>query len=73
MSSLRKRIALGMRFRPATTTIGTATVGAWEVVELFNGIDDITYARLANVTDPSKVKSVACHALLNDRLYMPID
>jgi hypothetical protein len=72
VSSSPKTVTPGMRFASARTTAGTATVGAWEVVELFNGSDDIAYARLANVTDPSKVKSVACDALMNTRLYRPI-
>ena len=65
-------ITLGARFRAAVATIGSAAVGAWEVVEVYRGKDDIDYARLANIADPSKVKSVACNALLTYRQYRRI-
>ena len=43
-----------MRFMPAETTMGTQTVGCWEVVSLFEGTDGVPYARLANASDASR-------------------
>jgi hypothetical protein len=62
-----------MRFRPTWSTTGTETVGAWEVIELFTGSDGLKYARLANIADASKVKSLARDALLNRKLYRRLD
>jgi hypothetical protein len=63
----------GMRFIPRSSTIGTKTVGAWEVIELFQGTDGVAYARVANVSDGIRIKSMACEALLNERLYRRVE
>jgi hypothetical protein len=67
--SAGKLVVPGMRFLPAWSTAGTLTVGAWEVVRVFAGTDGHRYARLANASDKTRVKSVSCDALLNRKLY----
>ena len=58
----------GQRFVPTEATYGTATVGAWEVVELFEGTDGRAYARVATL-NRVRLKTVARAALLDSRLY----
>jgi len=62
-------IERGMNFMPRSSTVGTDTVGSWEVIDLFEGSDGIPYARLANATDRSRIKTVARAELLNRKLY----
>jgi len=62
-------IVRGMCFMPSSFTVGTDTVGAWEVIDLFEGSDGIPYARLANASDGSRIKTVARAELLNRKLY----
>ena len=66
-------LAPGMRFRPAASTMGSETVGSWQVVKVFRGTDGLEYAQLRNETDPSRVKSVACSALLSRKLYTRVE
>jgi len=68
----RFEIAQGMRFMPAAATMGTQTVGSWEVVSLFQGTDGVPYARLANAADTSRIKTVARDELLNGKLYRKV-
>jgi len=72
MESSKREVAVGMRFRPAASTLGSETVGAWQVVQVFRGTDGIEYAQLRNEMDRSRVKSVACRALANRKLYSQV-
>ncbi len=69
MQAAKSAISVGMRFRSAASTAGSQTVGAWQVVEIFRGSDGLEYAQLRNEADSSRVKSVACRALLDRKLY----
>ena len=53
--------------------MGSETVGSWQVVKVFRGTDGLEYAQLRNETDPSRVKSVACRALLSRKLYTRVE
>jgi len=63
----------GLRFRPAEPTAGSETVGPWQIIKVFTGTDGLDYAQLRNDADPSRVKSVACSALLNRKFYTKVE
>ena len=73
MKALDSEVAPGRRFRPADSTMGSETVGSWQVVKVFRGTDGLEYAQLRNETDPSRVKSIACRALLSRKLYTRVE
>lgn len=68
-----RRIEPGQRFMPSSRQLGTATVGPWEIVELFQANDGMAYARLANAADRSRIKTVAEGALLDRHLFRRVE
>lgn len=68
-----RRIEPGQRFMPSSLTLGSVTVGPWEIVDLFQAADGIAYARLANAADRSRVKTVAEAALLDRHLFRRVE
>jgi hypothetical protein len=62
------RIEVGQRFH----LIGSppARIGAWQVAAIFKStVDGVEYARLAQVNDPTRQKTIAVSALLDGRQY----
>jgi hypothetical protein len=65
-----KRISAGQRFMASDLTVGSAhSVGQWEVTQTFEGGDGLSYARIANTLDRSRVKTLAEGALLDRSLF----
>jgi len=62
-------VEAGQQFMPSRRTVGTATVGTWRVIELFETADGRSCVRLANSLDPSQVKTFARAALLDRKLF----
>jgi hypothetical protein len=62
------RIEVGHRFH----LVGSppARIGAWQVAAVFKStVDGVEYARLAQVSDPTRQKTIAVSALLDGRQY----
>ena len=62
------RIEVGQRFH----LVGSppARMGSWEVASVFKStVDGVEYARLAQVNDPTRQKTIAVSALLDGRQY----
>jgi hypothetical protein len=62
------KIEVGQRFH----LIGgpPARVGSWTVAAVFKStVDGVEYARLAQVNDPTRQKTIAVSALLDGRQY----
>jgi hypothetical protein len=62
------RIEVGQRFH----LVGSppTRIGAWQVAAVFKStVDGIEYARLAQVNDPTRQKTIAVSALLDGRQY----
>jgi hypothetical protein len=62
------RIEVGQRFH----LVGSppARIGLWKVAAVFKStVDGVEYARLAQVNDPTRQKTIAVSALLDGRQY----
>jgi hypothetical protein len=62
------RIEVGQRFH----LVGSppARIGSWQVAAVFKStVDGVEYARLAQVNDPTRQKTIAVSALLDGRQY----
>jgi hypothetical protein len=62
------RIEVGQRFH----LVGSppARIGLWQVAAVFKStVDGVEYARLAQVNDPTRQKTIAVSALLDGRQY----
>lgn len=62
------RIEVGQRFH----LVGSppARIGSWKVAAVFkSSVDGVEYARLAQVNDPTRQKTIAVSALLDGRQY----
>lgn len=62
------RIEVGQRFH----LIGSPPprIGSWKVAAVFKStVDGVEYARLAQVNDPTRQKTIAVSALLDGRQY----
>jgi len=62
------RIEVGQRFH----LVGSppARIGSWKVAAVFKStVDGVEYARLAQVNDPTRQKTIAVSALLDGRQY----
>jgi hypothetical protein len=63
------RIEVGQRFH----LVGSppARSGSWKVAAVFkSSVDGVEYARLAQVNDPTRQKTIAVSALLDGRQYI---
>ncbi|MGQ0662977.1 MAG: hypothetical protein ACT4P2_05215 [Pseudomonadota bacterium] len=60
----RKPVAVGQRYVQAETP-----KIVWEVKALFKLVDDIDYARLGRVDDPSTLKTLSCESLTGMVLF----
>ena len=61
------------RFVAQGTGVAAPTMQTWQVVDLFPGLDGITYARLAHTRDRSRTKTVAQAALLDRHLFIRVE
>jgi hypothetical protein len=62
------RIEVGQRFHLVGSP--TARLGAWKVAAIFKStVDGVEYARLAQVNDQTRQKTIAVSALLDGRQY----
>jgi hypothetical protein len=62
------KIEVGQRFH----LVGSppARIGSWKVAAVFKStVDGVEYARLAQVNDPTRQKTIAVSALLDGRQY----
>jgi hypothetical protein len=66
------RIEVGQRFHlvgSSPARIGSR-IGSWKVDAVFKStVDGVEYARLAQVNDPTRQKTIAVSALLDGRQY----
>lgn len=68
----RMKVEVGQRYRSVGTVTGTL-VFTYRVAELFfSKVDKVEYARLEQTDEPSRTKSIAAHALLNTRHFIPV-
>jgi hypothetical protein len=68
----RGKVELGQHYQSVGTITGTP-VFTYRVVQLFQSkVDNVEYARLAQVGEPSRSKSVAAAVLLNPRHFLPV-
>ena len=69
----RLKVEVGQRYQSVGTVTGTP-VFTYRVAELFQSkVDKMEYARLEQVDEPSRSKSLAAAALLNTRHFIPVD
>lgn len=69
----RLKVEVGQRYQSVGTITGTP-VFTYRVAELFQSkVDKMEYARLEQVDEPSRSKSIAAAALLNTRHFIPVD
>ena len=62
------RIEVGQRFHLVGSS--PARIGSWKVAAVFKStVDGVEYARLAQVDDPTRQKTIAVSALLDGRQY----
>jgi hypothetical protein len=62
------RIEVGQRFHLVGST--PARIGSWKVAAIFKStVDGVEYARLAQIDDPTRQKTIAVSALLDGRQY----
>jgi len=65
-------VEVGQRFQSIGTVSG-APMFIYRVDKLFQSrVDGVEYARLVQVDDPSRCKSVAAAVLLNARQFIPV-
>ena len=65
-------VEVGQRFQSIGTVSG-APMFTYRVDKLFQSrVDGVEYARLVQVDDPSRCKSVAAAVLLNARQFVPV-
>ena len=63
------RIEVGQRFHLVGSP--AARIGSWKVAAVFKStVDGVEYARLAQVNEPTRQKTIAVSALLDGRQYM---
>ena len=69
----RLKVEVGQRYQSVGTVTG-APVFTYRVAELFlSKVDKVEYARLEQVDEPSRSKSIAAQALLNTRHFIAVD
>ena len=69
----RLKVEVGQRYQSVGTITGTP-VFTYRVAELFQSkVDKMEYARLEQVDEPSRSKSIAAAALLNTRHFIAVD
>jgi hypothetical protein len=62
------KIEVGQRFHLVGSV--PARIGSWKVAAVFkSSVDGVEYARLAQVNDPTRQKTIAVSALLDGRQY----
>ena len=68
----RGKVEIG-QFYQSIGTITGAPVFTYRVAHLFESkVDHVEYARIVQIGDPSRTKSVAAHVLLNLRHFLPV-
>jgi hypothetical protein len=62
------KIEVGQRFHLSGSP--PARIGSWKVAAIFKStVDGVEYARLAQINDPTRQKTIAVSALLDGRQY----
>lgn len=68
----RPKVEVGQLYQSVGTVTGTP-VFTYRVVQLFQSkVDNVEYARLAQIGDLSRSKSVAASVLLSPRHFIPV-
>jgi len=68
----RTKVEIGQQYQSVGTVTGTP-VFTYRVADLFKSkVDHVEYARLSQIGDPSRSKSVAAAVLLNPRHFIPV-
>jgi hypothetical protein len=68
----RPKVEIGQRYQSLGAVTGTP-VFTYRVDQLFQSkVDNVEYARLVQIGDPSRTKSVAAAILLNARHFIPV-
>jgi hypothetical protein len=68
----RAKVEIGQHYQSVGTVTGTP-VFTYRVAQLFQSkVDNVEYARLSQIGDPSRSKSVAAAVLLNPRHFLPV-
>ncbi len=65
-----RRDLIGRSFRPTGKTFQSLPTASWTVADIFVGKDGLSYARLVNDGDRSRIKSVSVAALTDQRLFV---
>ena len=66
------KVEVGQRFQAIGTVTGTPTFG-YEVQAVFcSPLDQVTYARLVQIGDKTRIKSIAVASLVNPRHFIPL-
>jgi len=69
----RGTVEVGQKYQSVGTITGTP-VFTYRVAHLFESkVDHVEYARIVQIGDPSRMKSVASHVLLNPRHFLPVE
>jgi hypothetical protein len=67
------KVEVGQRYQ-SLGAVTRAPVFTYRVAQLFESkFDHVEYARLEQVDDPTRSKSIAATALLNPRYFKPVD
>jgi hypothetical protein len=68
----RAKVEIGQHYQSVGTITGTP-VFTYRVEHLFQSkVDKVEYARLSQIGDTSRLKSVAASILLNPRHFIPV-
>ncbi len=67
----QRSCTIGSRFRAAGRTFLGSQREVWEVVSVSQENDGLDYAKLVNLADRTRTKTLAVKALLDRNLYAP--
>jgi hypothetical protein len=72
MMKQRPKVEVGQQYQSLGAVTG-APVFVYRVAQLFQSkVDKVEYARLVQIGDPTRSKSVAAEVLLNTRHFTPV-
>lgn len=60
---------VGQRFRPVGRGMFGTAPSAWEVIQVFTGIDGLPYVRLHKSDDPTQSKTMSLAVLADPRRF----
>jgi len=70
---IQPKVEVGQRYQ-SLGAVTRAPVFTYRVAQLFlSKFDKVEYARLEQIDDPTRSKSIAAAALLNPRYFKPVD